>query len=328
MRLFVTGGAGYVGSHCVRALLAAGHSVTVFDNLSFGHRGAVHPDAAFVKGDLSETKTLKEILTAGRFDGAMHFAASTMVGESVTDPLKYWRNNVSNTLSLLEAMQAASVKRLVFSSTCAVFGEPATLPIHEELPKQPINPYGCTKFAVEMMLADSCAAWGLGAIALRYFNACGAASDGSIGEDHKPETHLIPLILQVALGQRESIKVFGNDYPTPDGSCIRDYIHVEDLADAHRRALEAIVPGRFDSFNVGTGRGMSVLEVINACRTVTGHAIPAVQVERRPGDPPSLYADPRKIKTKLGWSPKFTEIVDVVRSAWNWHSAKPQGFGD
>lgn len=326
MRLFVTGGAGYVGSHCVRALLAGGHQVTVFDNLSFGHRAALHPDAAFIKGDLADAGTLKDVLAAGHYDGVLHFAAFINVGESVSEPLKYYRNNVANTLNLFEAMQAAGVKRLVFSSTCAIFGEPATLPIHEDLPKSPINPYGASKLCVEYMMADCCAAWGLGATALRYFNASGAAPDGSIGEDHKPETHLIPLILQVALGQRANIKVFGNDYATPDGSCIRDYIHVADLGEAHRRAVEAIQPGHFECFNVGTGRGYSVLEVIEACRKVTNHAIPAEVVARRPGDPPSLYADPRKLRNELGWSANFTDIADVIRSAWKWHSSHPNGY--
>lgn len=326
MKLFITGGAGYVGSHCVRDLLSAGHQVTVFDNLTYGHRAAVHADAAFIAGDLEDGAKLREVLKAGRFDAVMHFAAWLNVGESVSEPLKYWRNNVTNTLILLEAMQVSGVRKLVFSSTCAIFGEPDTLPIHEELPKRPINPYGATKLAVEMMLSDSCGAWGLGATALRYFNASGAAEDGSIGEDHSPEAHLVPLVLQVALGQRENIKVFGTDYPTPDGSCVRDYVHVSDLADAHRRALEAIEPGRFQYFNVGTGRGYSVREVIAACRDVTGHPIPAVEVERRPGDPPSLYADSTKLQKTLGWSPRYTDIKDIVRTAWNWHRTHPRGY--
>jgi UDP-glucose 4-epimerase len=328
MRLFVTGGAGYVGSHCVRALLSAGHSVTVFDNLSYGHRAAVHPDAALIHGDLSDAARVAEVIKAGRFDAVLHFAAWLNVGESVAEPLKYWRNNVANTLNLLEAMQAAGVKRLVFSSTCAIFGEPAALPIHEELPKNPINPYGATKLAVELMLNDCAAAWGLGSTALRYFNASGAASDGSIGEDHRPENHLIPLILQVALGQRDKIKIFGNDYPTPDGTCVRDYIHVEDLADAHRLAVEAIQPGKFECYNVGTGTPFSVQQVIETCRAVTGHPIPAETVARRPGDPPALYADSRKLQKALGWSPKFTDIRAIVESAWNWHKTHPNGFGD
>lgn len=328
MRLFITGGAGYVGSHCVRCLLNAGHQVTVFDNLSYGHRAAVHPDATFVQGDLADGKKLAEVVKAGKYDAVLHFAAWLNVGESVTEPLKYYRNNVANTLNLLEAMQAADIKRFVFSSTCAIFGEPETLPIHENLPKDPINPYGATKLAVEFMLADSCTAWGLGATALRYFNASGAAADGTIGEDHTPENHLIPIVLQVALGQRDKIKVFGTDYPTPDGSCIRDYIHVEDLAEAHRVALEAIKPGTFDFFNVGTGNGKSVLEVINACRKVTGHEIPAEHVDRRPGDPPSLYADSSKLQSTLGWKPKYTDIEEIVRTAWKWHESHPNGYND
>lgn len=328
MRLFITGGAGYVGSHCVRALLKAGHSVTVYDNLSFGHRAAVHADASFIRGELSDAGRITEVLSAGRFDAVLHFAAWLNVGESVQEPLKYWRNNVANSLTLLESMQAAGVKRIVFSSTCAIFGEPTTVPIHEQLAKDPINPYGCTKLAVEMMLRDSCRAWGLGATALRYFNASGASSDGSIGEDHRPENHLIPLVLQVALGQREHIKIFGTDYPTPDGSCIRDYIHVEDLAEAHRLALEAIEPGSFDCFNVGTGRGYSVLEVIQACRAVTTHPIPAVAVERRAGDPPALFADSTKLRSKLGWSPRYADLEPIVATAWTWHHAHPRGFAE
>ena len=328
MRLFVTGGAGYVGSHCVKSLLRGGHEVTVFDNLALGHRRAVDSGASFVEGDLADGKKLREVLTAGRYDGVLHFAAWSNVGESVEQPLKYYRNNIANTLTLLEAMQAASVKRLVFSGTCAVFGVPAELPIREDLPKDPINPYGASKLAVEFMLADSCAAWGLGATVLRYFNASGAADDGTIGEDHTPESHLIPIILQVALGQRANIKIFGDDYPTPDGTCIRDYIQVEALGSAHELAIRAIQTGTFETFNVGTGQGASVQEVIAAARRVTGHAIPAENVARRPGDPPTLFADPRKIQTQLDWRPRYTQIDEIVASAWRWHQAHPRGFAE
>lgn len=326
MRIFVAGGAGYVGSHCVRRLVSAGHQVTVFDNLVAGHRAAVHPQAEFVQGDLANAARVAETMSQGRFDAVLHFAAYLNVGESVDKPLMYYRNNVVNTLHLLEAMEAARVKRLVFSSTCAVFGVPEELPITEELPKAPINPYGATKLAVERMLADCASAWGLGSTALRYFNAAGAADDGSIGEDHSPELHLIPLVIQVALGQRDHIKVFGTDYPTPDGTCIRDYIHVEDLAEAHRLAIEALKPGEVQAFNVGTGRGNSVLEVIDAVRRVSGKPVKVVESPRRPGDPPILYADPSKIRTMLGWSARRTAIDEVVGSAWGWHSSHPKGF--
>lgn len=327
MNIFVTGGAGYVGSHCVRRLIAGGHRVTVFDNLSKGHRAAVPAEAAFIPGDLGNIDQIKAAFEQTRYDAVMHFAAFIEVGESVTDPLRYYRNNVVNTLQLLEQMQAFDIRRMVFSSTCAVYGEPPDLPITEDMPKAPINPYGHTKLAVEWMLADSAAAWGLGSVALRYFNASGAASDGTIGEDHSPETHLIPLVLQVALGQREVIKVFGADYPTPDGSCVRDYIHVEDLAEVHLRAIEGLKEGQAEAFNVGTGQGQSVLEVIAAAREVTGRPIKHEVASRRPGDPPELYADADRVRRRFGWEPRFNDLSDVVASAWRWHESHPHGFG-
>ena len=326
MRIFVCGGAGYVGSHCVRRLVAGGHQVTVFDNLVSGHRQAVDPAAEFVQGDLADAARVKRVLEDGRFDAAMHFAAFLNVGESVQQPLKYYRNNVANTLNLLEAMQSAGVRRMVFSSSCAVFGVPAELPITEDLPKDPINPYGATKLTMEWLLRDSAAAWGLGSVALRYFNAAGASSDGTIGEDHKPEIHLIPLVLQVALGQRESISVFGTDYPTPDGTCVRDYIHVEDLAEAHRLAIEGLKEGNAQVFNVGTGQGHSVMELINAARSVTGHEILANPAPRRPGDPPELYASSDKLRNHYGWKPRYTDLADILATAWRWHKAHPSGF--
>ncbi len=328
MNIFVTGGAGYVGSHCVRRLVQAGHDVTVFDNLSQGHRQAVDPAARLIQGDLLDAAALRAALDSARFDAVMHFAAHLDVGESVREPLKYYRNNVVGTLNLLEAMKARDIRRLVFSSTCAVYGVPAELPIREDLPTSPISPYGASKLAVEWMLRDCAVAWGLGSVSLRYFNASGAASDGRIGEDHDPEIHLIPVVLQVALGQRECIKVFGSDYPTPDGTCIRDYIHVEDLAEAHRLAVEGAAAGRAEAFNVGTGRGHSVREVIEACRRVTGHAIPQVAADRRPGDPPMLYADSTALQQRFGWRPRVTEITETVASAWRWHSAHPGGYGE
>lgn len=326
MKVFVTGGAGYVGSHCVKALIEAGHSVTVFDNLSKGHREAVHPSAGFVEGDLADTPLVGEVLRRERFDAVMHFAAFLNVGESVGQPLKYFRNNVSNTVELLEQMKQAEVRKLVFSSTCAVYGEPEDLPITEDETKSPINPYGETKLAMEWALQDCARAWGLGSTALRYFNASGAAADGSIGQDYKPTVHLIPVVLEVALGQRDVVKVFGSDYPTADGSCIRDYIHVEDLASAHVRALEQQPEGKAQAFNVGTGQGTSVFEVISAAREITGHAIPIEVSPRRPGDPPELYANADKIRHMLGWAPHYRDIRDIVASAWAWHSKHPEGY--
>ena len=328
MRIFVTGGAGYVGSHCARHLAAHGHEVAVYDNLVYGHRAAVPADIRFVEGDLGDAAALTAALTAGRFDAVMHFAAFTYVGESVEQPLKYYRNNVANTLTLLKACQHAGVSRFVFSSSCATYGEPGQVPIIEATPRNPINPYGRSKLIVEWMLEDSAAAWGLGSCALRYFNACGAASDGSIGEDHDPETHLIPIVLQVALGQREKVTIFGRDYDTPDGTCIRDYIHVEDLATAHRLAIEAIQPGVALALNVGTGVGNSVRAIIDAAGRVTGRRIAAEEGARRPGDPPRLVADARRIRAALGWEPAYTKIEDIVASAWRWHESHPNGFGD
>jgi UDP-glucose 4-epimerase len=326
MRIFVTGGAGYVGSHCVKRLVAAGHDVTVYDNLVAGHRQAVDPAAEFLAGDLADVEKLRQTLARGHFDAVMHFAAYLNVGESVQRPLLYYRNNVANTLNLLEAMQAARIKRIVFSSTCATYGVPEVLPITEDLPKNPINPYGATKLAMEWAMRDSALGWGLGSVALRYFNASGAAADGTIGEDHDPEIHLIPLILQVALGQRESISVFGCDYPTSDGTCIRDYIHVDDLAGAHLLGVENVVEGQADAFNVGTGHGHSVSEVIAAARAVTGHDIPAIAADRRPGDPPQLYANSDKLQQRYGWQPRHADLREIIATAWNWHRAHPDGY--
>ena len=327
MRIFVTGGAGYVGSHCVRRLIAGGHDVTVFDNLSAGHRQAVARVADFIEGDLADGAKLRDELSRGSYDAVMHFAAYLNVGESVQQPLMYYRNNVANTLNLLEAMKHANIKRIVFSSTCAVYGEPEDLPIHEELPKDPINPYGATKLAMEWIMRDSAAGWGLGSIALRYFNAAGAAEDATIGEDHHPENHLIPLVLQVALGKRDTIQIFGTDYPTPDGTCIRDYIHVDDLAEAHLFAVEGIKEGKTEAYNVGTGQGNSVLEVVSAARAVTGHSIPTTIIERRPGDPPMLFANSDKLQVRFGWRPRYTEIEGIIASAWRWHQGHPDGYG-
>ena len=326
MRVFVTGGAGYVGSHCVKRLIAAGHDATVYDNLVAGHTQAIDRGAEFTEGDLADVERLGHVLRGGRFDAVMHFAAYLNVGESVQQPLMYYRNNVANTLNLLEAMKAAQIKRIVFSSSCAVYGIPEELPITEDQPKDPINPYGATKLAMEWAMRDSAAGWGLGSVALRYFNAAGAAGDGTIGEDHRPEIHLIPQVLQVALGRRDSINVFGDDYPTPDGTCIRDYIHVDDLAEAHLLAIEGLKVGEARAFNVGTGTGCSVLEIIAAARSVTGHAIPATLADRRPGDPPALYADSDKLRQQYGWQPRYTDPGEIIATAWRWHRVHPDGY--
>jgi UDP-glucose 4-epimerase len=326
MRVFVTGGAGYVGSHCVKRLIAAGHEVTVFDNLRFGHRQAVDPRAAFVPGDLADKAKLADCLRRGAFEAVMHFAALVNVSESAAQPLEYYRNNVANTLNLLECMRDVGLRRLAFSSSCAVYGRPDDLPLTEDMPRNPISPYGASKLAVEWMLEHSSAAWGLGAVALRYFNAAGAAADGSLGEDHSPEIHLIPLVLQVALGQRDKIDVFGTDYPTPDGSCVRDYVHVEDLAEAHLLALGRTEEGRMTPFNVGTERGVSVFEVIASARRVTGHPIPVRVAERRVGDPPALCASSDNVRRRLGWEPRYREIDELIASAWKWHQTHPHGY--
>lgn len=326
MNIFVTGGAGYVGSHCIRGLCDAGHGVTVYDNLSAGHREAVDSRAVLIVGDLADAALLDKTLREGSFDAVMHFAASAEVGESVAKPLFYYRNNVANSLLLLETMNKNGIKRLVFSSTCATYGMPQAVPITEDMPQLPINPYGRTKLAIEWMLRDCATAWGLGATALRYFNAAGAAPDGEIGEDHDPESHLIPRVLKVALGESKEIRIFGVDYPTPDGSCVRDYVHVADLSSVHRIAVETQQEGQFRCFNVGTGQGVSVKELIEVAREVTGHEIPAVPSPRREGDPPELYADPTLISTTLEWEPQYVDIKSTVESAWQWHKSHPDGF--
>lgn len=325
MRILVTGGAGYIGSHTVKLLLARGHQVTVFDNLSAGHRQAVPPDSLVV-GDLKDVDHLDHVFVVNRIEAVIHFAASALVGESVTNPAKYYQNNLLNSLGLLERVRRHDVKRFVFSSTCATYGVPDAVPITEAEKQSPINPYGNTKLAFEKALADYAPAYGLGYAALRYFNAAGAAPDGTIGEDHDPETHLIPIVLQVALGKRPHVEVFGTDYPTPDGTCVRDYIHVDDLAEAHLLALEKLKPGQGMKYNVGIGRGSSVREVIATAEAVTGKRIAVKEGPRRPGDPPALVAASDKIRTELGWSPKYIELRPIVETAWNWHKAHPDGF--
>lgn len=325
MRILVTGGAGYIGSHTVKRLLARGHDVTVFDNLGMGHRPAVPADRLVV-GDLRDIDMLDQLMVVRRTEAVIHFAASAFVGESVTNPAKYYQNNLLYSLQLLDRVRRLGIPRFVFSSTCATYGVPTAVPITETEKQSPINPYGNTKLAFEKMLFDYAAAYPLGVAALRYFNASGATPDGSLGEDHTPETHLIPLVLQVALGKRPHIEIFGTDYPTPDGTCIRDYIHVDDLADAHVLAVEKLEPGRAMAYNVGVGKGFSVREVIRTVEQVTGKSITVKEGPRRPGDPPELVAAADKIRTELGWAPKYTDLRSIVETAWNWHRANPDGY--
>lgn len=325
MNILVIGGAGYVGSHTVRKLTREGHSVWVYDNLSRGHRASV-PEGRLIEGELGDRKQLESVLADKKIEAVMHFAAFALVGESVAQPAMYYQNNVTATLELLEAMRAAAVTKIVFSSTTATYGQPKTMPIAETTPQLPINPYGFTKLVVEHALSDYARAYGFGCAALRYFNAAGASPDGDIGEDHDPESHLIPIVLQTALGQRERIGIFGNDYNTPDGTCIRDYIHVDDLADAHDRALQLLEPGSNIQVNLGTGIGQSVNDVIEACRKITGHPIPTVLEARRPGDPDELVADSSLARRLLGWTPKYSDIESVVETAWRWHKSHPRGY--
>lgn len=325
MRVLVVGGAGYIGSHTVKLLNQTDHDVWVYDNLSMGHRQSVRSDQLII-GELSDQKYLEKVLREFRIEAVMHFAAFAHVGDSIQDPERYYQNNIVATLGLFEAMRRCSVNQFVFSSTTATYGQPETTPIKEDTPQFPINPYGFTKLVIERAMKDYAKAYQFAGAALRYFNASGASSDGTIGEDHKPETHLIPLILQVALGKRESIDVFGSDYPTPDGTCIRDYIHVEDLARAHLLALDKLQPGKVMELNLGTGVGSSVLEVIEACRRASGHPIPIRMSERRPGDPAKLISESSLAKDVLGWEPHYKSIDEIVQSAWDWHREHPEGF--
>jgi len=325
MRVLVTGGAGYVGSHAVRALLEAGHQVWVLDNLSRGHEEAVPPGLLTV-GDIADEPLVVQLLRQHRIEAVLHFAAFALVGESVRHPERYYENNLQGGLTLMRALLRADVRKIVFSSTCAVYGVPEQVPIREDAPTQPINPYGRSKLAMEWTLADLCRAGQIGYAALRYFNAAGARADGALGEDHDPETHLIPLVLRTALGQHPFVEVFGTDYDTPDGTCIRDYVHVDDLADAHVRALERLEVGQALVCNLGIGRGYSVREVIAACQEVTGRAIPVREGARRPGDPPRLVADPSRARELLNWQPRYSEIHSIVETAWRWHRSHPRGF--
>jgi UDP-glucose-4-epimerase GalE len=326
MRILVTGGAGYIGSHAGKLFRERGHEVWVYDNLSTGHRPSV-PAERLIVGDLGETHRLDQLLVEQRIDAVVHFAASALVGESVQQPAKYWHNNVVNTLNLLDCVRRHRIQRFVFSSTCATYGMPQTMPITEDTPQQPINPYGQSKLTVERILADYAPAYGIGFAALRYFNAAGAAPDGSIGEDHTPESHLIPLVLLAILGKRSHIEIFGTDYPTPDGTCIRDYIHVDDLAEAHLLALEKLQPGQAMHYNLGIGHGYSVREVIRVAEEITGKLVPTKEGPRRAGDPPVLIASSTKVQTELGWKPRYTELRPIVETAWKWHQAHPKGYG-
>ena len=327
MAILVCGGAGYIGSHAVHALAAAGQEVVVVDNLQTGHAAAVAGKAAFVQGDIRDAACLDGIFRRFRIDGVMHFAADSQVGESMVDPLKYFNNNVGGMQSLLEAMVRHGVGRIVFSSSAAVYGEPDSVPISEDAPTRPTNPYGHSKLMMEAMMRWVSVAHGIRYVSLRYFNVAGALADGSIGEDHSPETHLIPLILQVPLGQRKAISIFGDDYPTKDGTCVRDYIHVTDLAQAHILALDYLMAGgKSDVFNLGNGVGFTVKEVIDVARKVTGDAIPAEMAPRRSGDPAQLIASSEKAIKVLGWKPQYDSLETIVASAWNWHKNHPNGF--
>jgi UDP-glucose 4-epimerase len=324
MKVMVAGGAGYIGSVVAEELLEEGHSVLVVDDLSKGHREALPQAATFVEADLADAGGLPGLLTAHRIGAVMHFAADSLVEESVARPARYFRRNAVNTLNLLEAMLAVGVKRFVLSSTAAVYGEPKRVPIEEDDALAPTNPYGESKLMVERMLRWLDAAHGLRYASLRYFNAAGASRER--GEDHRPETHLIPIVLQVALGQREQVEIYGDDYPTRDGTCIRDYIHVVDLAQAHILALEALDEGS-RIYNLGNGQGFTVREVIEASRRVTGHSIPAVEAARRSGDPAVLVASSRRISEELGWQPRFADLETIVATAWDWHHRHPRGYG-
>ena len=325
VKLLVTGGAGYIGSIVSRQLLGAGHEVVVLDNLQRGHRAALAPGARFVHADLRDRDAVDGAV-AERFDGVLHFAALTLVGESVSRPELYYRTNVIGTLNLLEAMRDAEVPRLVFSSTCAVYGQTDEVPISESASPRPANAYGASKLAVDHMIGDFCLAHGLGAVSLRYFNVAGASGDA--GEDHDPETHLIPNILRTALGRNPHVEVFGTDYPTPDGTAIRDYIHIEDLSVAHLLALDGSRFGEHRIFNLGTGNGFSVREVIEAAREVTGAAIAVREAPRRAGDPPRLVAASARIRDELGWEPRKPQLAQMVGDAWEFARARPDGYSE
>ena len=329
MKVLVAGGAGYIGSHCVRQLVATGHEPVVVDNLVFGHRAAVAPEIPFYDVDFGDAAALNPIFAEHKIDVVMHFAAFAYVGESVTNPIKYYRNNVAAPLTLLETMLKHGVTKFVFSSTCATYGVPERLPIVETLPQAPINPYGQTKLDVENLLKALARSHGLSFAAFRYFNAAGAAEDGAIGEDHHPETHLIPLAIGAAMGTSPALQVFGTDYPTPDGTCLRDYVHVDDLSRAHIAVFDKLAaPATQLFYNLGTGAPTSVIEVIKAVEKISGLKVPVTYAPRRAGDPPALYADPAKARRELNWIPQYMSIEPIVETAWRWHQAHPKGFAD
>jgi UDP-glucose 4-epimerase len=323
MKILVVGGAGYIGSICAELLLDEGHEVVILDSLSEGHRRAVDPRAAFIEGDLADRQKIETAFSKARPDAVMHFAASALVAESMRDPSKYFRNNIANGLNLLDAMIASGVPRIIFSSTCAIFGPPERLPIDELLPLRPINPYGESKLAFEKILRWYDQIHGLKFVSLRYFNAAGATA--KFGEDHRNETHLIPNVLKVALGQKPRVEIFGTDYETPDGTCIRDYIHIVDLARAHILALNS---PKSEFYNLGTGGGSSVRQVIAACREITGRKVDIMEKPRRPGDPPRLIASSEKIQRELAWRPEFQSLEAIIESAWKWHEKFPDGYRD
>ena len=329
MNILVVGGAGYVGSHCVKQLIRSGHQPFVLDNLVYGHSAAVPEGIPFFNEDLGNRQAVAKILKEQKIDIVMHFAAYINVGESVDEPLKYYENNVGNTIQLLLAMTDAEVTKFVFSSTCATYGEPDTLPLLEDMPQAPINPYGATKLQVEIILKDLAHAGSISSAVFRYFNASGAAECGTIGEDHTPEFHLIPLAIHAATGNRPALKIFGTDYPTPDGTCLRDYVHVDDLAQAHIAVFDKLdSPNTFVHYNLGTGTPTSVREVLDAVEKVSGLPVPAEETERRAGDPPALFADNTKASSELNWKPEHSDIKSIVASAWKWHQSHPQGYND
>ena len=329
MNVLVTGGAGYIGSHVVEELVASGYTPIVYDNFSTGHVDAVSDKVQLIEGDIHDFTFLKHIMGEYEIDGVLHFAASSQVGESMVNPAKYYYNNVAGTLGLLDAMRESGVDQLVFSSTAAVYGEPEAVPITEDMPLHPTNVYGRTKLMIEKMMADYAMAYGLRYVALRYFNAAGASLLGNIGEDHRPETHLIPLIIQAAMGKRASVSIFGTDYPTPDGTCLRDYIHVKDLASAHVLAMNHLADGGDARvYNLGTENGFSVREIIAAVKKVTGREFTVKEEGRRSGDPAKLIASSEKIKKELHWEPKYSDIEKIVSTAGRWHEGHPDGYAE
>ena len=329
MNVLVVGGAGYIGSHCVKQLTAAGHQPVVLDNLVFGHREAVSLEIPFYEGDLGDAALVKEVLEREKIELVMHFAAFAYVGESVDNPLKYYENNLAKPITLLKTMVERGVGKFILSSTCATYGIPSGLPIVEEMPQNPINPYGQSKLDLENVLKATAKAHGLSFASFRYFNAAGAAPDGSIGEDHDPETHLIPLVIQAAMGQRKSITIFGTDYPTPDGACLRDYVHVDDLSRAHIAAIPKLdQPGQQLFYNLGTGKPYSVRQVIETVEKVSSLKVPVKEGPRRPGDPPSLYANSDKAQKELDWKIQFPDLESIIATAWNWHRFHLEGFRD